>query len=46
MMLPEGLSDVAMVETMCAATVSQQGNQVIMSESPSWALSSVGKLNS
>ncbi|XP_042280812.1 interleukin 21 receptor, tandem duplicate 1 [Thunnus maccoyii] len=42
-MLPEGLSDVAVVETMCTATVSQQGSQVIMSEPSRWALSSVVK---
>ncbi|XP_070768676.1 interleukin 21 receptor, tandem duplicate 1 [Enoplosus armatus] len=44
-MYPEMLDEVATIGTMCTATVTQQGDQVIMnaSESSPWALSDVVK---
>lgn len=46
-MYPDMFDDIASVGTVCNATASQQGDREIMSpsESSSWALSDVGKLN-
>lgn len=48
MNLTDILDEVASVETQCTARVSQHGSQEILqaSESSTWALSDVGKLNS
>lgn len=47
MMYPAVLSDVASIGTTCTGKATQQGDQVIenVSESTSWELSDVGKLN-
>lgn len=48
MELSTKLYEVASIGTMCTARVSQHGSQEIIkaSESSTWALSDVGKLNS
>lgn len=48
MNLTYSLDEVTGIDTVCTARVSQHGSQEIMkaSESSTWALSDVGKLNS